>query len=151
MQTAAVCVYPPFVAQAKKELKRTQIQVASVAGAFPSGQSPIELKLAEISYAINQGADDIDMVISRGKFLAGDYQTVYDFGKKVDLLTIEIEHVNIEALKQLEKEGLAIFPQPDVLEIIQHKGRQKDFFQAHHIPTAPYQRYNAINRAKASL
>ncbi len=73
-----------------------------------------------------------------------DYQTVYDFGKKVDLLTIEIEHVNIEALKQLEKEGLAIFPQPVVLEIIQHKGRQKDFFQAHQIPTAPYKRYKTI-------
>ncbi len=73
-----------------------------------------------------------------------DYQTVYDFGKKVDLLTIEIEHVNIEALKQLEKEGLAIFPQPAVLEIIQHKGRQKDFFKSHNIPTAPYARYSSI-------
>ena len=73
-----------------------------------------------------------------------DYQTIYDFGKKVDLLTIEIEHVNIEALKQLEKEGLAIFPQPDVLEIIQHKGRQKDFFKDHQIPTAPYERYASI-------
>lgn len=74
-----------------------------------------------------------------------DYQTVYDFGKKVDLLTIEIEHVNIDALKQLEIEGLKIFPQPHVLEIIQHKGRQKDFFKAYDIPTAPYQRYNAIS------
>ncbi|MDH3323819.1 MAG: 5-(carboxyamino)imidazole ribonucleotide synthase, partial [Flavobacteriaceae bacterium] len=54
-----------------------------------------------------------------------DYQTVYNFGKKVDLLTIEIEHVNIEALFQLKKEGLTVYPQPEVLEIIQHKGRQK--------------------------
>ena len=67
-----------------------------------------------------------------------DFQTVYDFGKKVDLLTIEIEHVNIEALKKLQAEGLAIYPQPEVLEIIQHKGRQKDFFTKNNIPTSPY-------------
>ncbi len=78
MQTAAVCVYPPFVAYARSQLKGTHIQVASVAGAFPSGQSPIEVKLAEISYAIDQGADDIDMVISRGRFLEGDYLTVFN-------------------------------------------------------------------------
>ncbi len=78
MKTAAVCVYPPFVAYAKELLKETQIKVASVAGAFPSGQSPIEVKLAEISYAIEQGAHEIDMVISRGKFLEGNYQTVFN-------------------------------------------------------------------------
>ncbi len=76
--TAAVCVYPVFVATAKKALEGTQIRVASVAGAFPSGQSPIEVKVAEVKYAVAQGADDIDMVISRGTFLDGDYQTVYD-------------------------------------------------------------------------
>lgn len=75
---AAVCVYPPFVKQAKALLKNTSIHIASVAGAFPSGQSSIDVKLAEISYAINQGADEIDMVISRGTFLAGSYQTVFD-------------------------------------------------------------------------
>jgi len=73
-----------------------------------------------------------------------DFNTVYNFGKQVDVLTIEIEHVNIEALKKLEEEGLKIFPQPKVLEIIQHKGRQKDFFKENNIPTAPYQRYTAI-------
>ncbi|MCQ2284889.1 MAG: deoxyribose-phosphate aldolase [Bacteroidales bacterium] len=75
---AAVCVYPPFVATAKEALAGTNIQVASVAGAFPAGQSPIEIKLAEIKYAIQQGADEIDMVISRGKFLEGNYQEVFD-------------------------------------------------------------------------
>ncbi len=78
MQTAAVCVYPPFVKLAKTQLSGTQIEVASVAGAFPSGQSPIEVKIAEIAYAIEQGADEIDMVISRGKFLEGDFKTVFD-------------------------------------------------------------------------
>jgi 5-(carboxyamino)imidazole ribonucleotide synthase len=72
-----------------------------------------------------------------------DYDTVYNFGKKVDLLTIEIEHVNIDALIQLEKEGLTVYPQPRVLQIIQHKGRQKDFFAEHNIPTANYKRYNS--------
>jgi len=57
-----------------------------------------------------------------------DYETVYNFGKKVDLLTIEIEHVNIDALFKLEEEGLEIYPQPSVLKTIQHKGKQKDFF-----------------------
>ena len=64
--TAAVCVYPPFVSQAKAALQGTGITVASVAGAFPAGQSPIEIKLAEIKYAIRQGADEIDMVINIG-------------------------------------------------------------------------------------
>ncbi len=72
-----------------------------------------------------------------------DYRTVYNFGKQVDVLTIEIEHVNIEALKKLEEEGLKIFPQPSVLEIIQHKGRQKDFFRKNDIPTANYSRHTS--------
>ena len=76
--TAAVCVYPPFVAQAKQLLKGTDIHVASVAGAFPAGQSPIEIKVAEVEYAAKAGADEIDMVISRGKFLEGNYQEVSD-------------------------------------------------------------------------
>lgn len=79
-----------------------------------------------------------------------DFDTVYDFGKKVDVLTIEIEHVNIEALKKLAQEGLKIFPQPRILEIIQHKGRQKDFFAAHGIPTAPYSRFGSVQELRAS-
>lgn len=75
---AAVCVYPPFVRTAGKALKELPITVASVAGAFPAGQSPIDVKVAEVRYAMEQGADEIDMVISRGTFLQGDYQTVYD-------------------------------------------------------------------------
>ena len=75
---AAVCVYPTFASLVKKELKGTGIKTACVAGAFPSGQSPLHVKLAEIDYAIEQGADEIDMVISRGAMLQGDYQQVYD-------------------------------------------------------------------------
>ena len=76
--TASVCVYSPFVALAKEQLQGTPIHVASVAGGFPSGQLPINLKVAEVEYAVAQGADEIDMVISRGAFLEGDYQRVYD-------------------------------------------------------------------------
>ncbi|MCQ2265769.1 MAG: deoxyribose-phosphate aldolase [Bacteroidales bacterium] len=76
--TASVCVYPPFVHQANTLLKNTDILVASVAGGFPAGQTPIEIKLAEVKYAVESGADEIDMVISRGKFLEGNYQEVFD-------------------------------------------------------------------------
>jgi len=78
LNTAAVCVYPPFIKQAKELLTNTGITVASVAGAFPSGQSPLFVKLAEVAYAVEQGADEIDMVISRGKFLEGNDQEVFD-------------------------------------------------------------------------
>ena len=73
---AAVCFYPPFMREAKEHLKAKGVAVASVAGAFPSGQSPLFVKLEEIKYAINEGADEIDMVISRGSFLAGKYEIV---------------------------------------------------------------------------
>lgn len=76
--TASVCVYPRFVALAKEKLQGTGIKVASVAGAFPSGQLPIGMKVAEVEYAVAQGADEIDMVISRGAFLEGRFQEVYD-------------------------------------------------------------------------
>ncbi len=77
-----------------------------------------------------------------------DFDTVYNFGKKVDLLTIEIEHVNIEALLKLEKEGLAIYPQPNILQIIQHKGKQKDFFKENNIPTSPHKRFSSLAALK---
>ncbi|HET6245746.1 MAG: 5-(carboxyamino)imidazole ribonucleotide synthase [Bacteroidetes bacterium] len=67
-----------------------------------------------------------------------DFQTVYDFGKKVDLLTIEIEHVNVDALKKLEDEGLIVYPPPKVLEIVQDKGLQKEFYKNNNIPSAAF-------------
>jgi 5-(carboxyamino)imidazole ribonucleotide synthase len=67
-----------------------------------------------------------------------DYDTVYNFGKDKDLVTIEFEDVNSDALVQLEKEGVKVFPQPRVLKIIQDKGLQKSFYQEHNIPTAPF-------------
>jgi len=77
-QAAAVCVYPVFVKQAKQLLINMPVKVASVAGAFPSGQSPIEIKISEVEYAVAQGADEIDMVISRGLFLEEKYEIVFE-------------------------------------------------------------------------
>ena len=75
---AAVCVYPTFVSVASKELQGSGINVASVSTAFPSGQSTLEVKLSDTKFAIDQGADEVDMVISRGKFLSGEYNFVFD-------------------------------------------------------------------------
>ncbi|MDG1347044.1 MAG: deoxyribose-phosphate aldolase [Crocinitomicaceae bacterium] len=75
---AAVCVYPSMVKLAKDELKGTDVKVASVSTAFPSGQAPHSVKIDDTKFAVDSGADEIDMVISRGKFLAGDYQFVFD-------------------------------------------------------------------------
>ncbi len=75
---AAVCFYPPFVRLAKSELLNTGVKVASVAGGFPSGQTFLSIKLDEVKWAIEEGADEIDMVISRGKFLEGEFNVVFD-------------------------------------------------------------------------
>ena len=75
---AAICVYPTFAKVVSERLADTKVKTACVAGAFPSGQSPIEIKLSEVKWAIDQGATEIDMVISRGKLLEGNYQEVFD-------------------------------------------------------------------------
>jgi len=75
---AAVCVYPSMVKTAKKAVEGSGIKVASVATAFPSGQAAREVKLRDTKYAVSQGADEIDMVISRGKFHEGEYNFVFD-------------------------------------------------------------------------
>ncbi|MCX6271380.1 MAG: deoxyribose-phosphate aldolase [Bacteroidetes bacterium] len=78
LKVASVCVYPVFVRAACNALKDTGINVASVAGAFPSGQSPLHLRLQEAAFALDHGAAEIDMVISRGRLISGDYSFVYD-------------------------------------------------------------------------
>ncbi len=75
---AAVCVYPNFVKTAKECLKGSGINVASVATAFPSGQSSLEVKLLDTKIAVDSGAEEVDMVISRGKFHEGEYNFVFD-------------------------------------------------------------------------
>ena len=80
---AAVCVYPPFIALAKQTLQGTPIKVATTAAAFPHGQMPISLKLEEVKYAVAEGADEIDVVISRGSILDRNYHVVF---RELDLI-----------------------------------------------------------------
>src|SRR5215204_4528748 len=75
---AAVCVYPNLVPPAVERLRGTGVKVASVATAFPSGQSPLDAKLEEVRWVVANGADEVDMVIDRGAFLSGRYAKVYD-------------------------------------------------------------------------
>lgn len=79
------------------------------------------------------------------EFTEGDiqsYEDVMAFGKNMDVITVEIEHVNVDALEALEKQGIKVFPQPRNLRLIQDKGLQKTFYQEHDIPTAPFQLFN---------
>jgi len=79
---------------------------------------------------------DIAQRFVQGKLT--DYEAVYQFGKHCDVITIEIEHVNTDALTQLEKEGKKVFPQPHIIKLIQDKREQKQFYQDNHIPTAEF-------------
>ena len=87
------------------------------------------------------------------RFVVGDlldFDTVYEFGKTVDLLTIEIENVNLDALDKLEVEGLTIYPKPKDLRIIQSKAKQKNFYIDHQIPTAAFSHYAYLEELKHS-
>ncbi|MCR5013896.1 MAG: deoxyribose-phosphate aldolase [Bacteroidales bacterium] len=78
LSVPAICIYSPFVRQAKQLLQGSGIHVATVACCFPSGQMPFDLKVKEVEYCVNEGADEVDMVISRGTFLAGRYDEVFN-------------------------------------------------------------------------
>lgn len=88
------------------------------------------------------------------KFIQGslnDYQTVIDLGNQVDVLTIEIENVNLEALETLEAAGKKVYPSPKTLRLISNKGNQKDFYIQHNIPTAPYKRFATLEALKVDV
>lgn len=80
-----------------------------------------------------------------------DFDAVYQFGKMVDLLTYEIENIDIEALQKLKSEGHKILPDPDILELIQDKGSQKEFYQSHKIPTASFEIYDNLEDIKKGM
>ena len=80
-----------------------------------------------------------------------DFDTVYQFGKKVDLLTIEIENVNLDALDKLEKEGLRVYPSPKTLRQIQNKGTQKEFYTKNNIPTAGFKRFDNLKNVTVDI
>ncbi len=80
-----------------------------------------------------------------------DFDAVYHFGKKVNLLTIEIENVNLDALDKLESEGLPVFPSPKTLRLIQNKGVQKDFYVENNIPTSKHKRFENLENLKSEI
>ncbi len=80
-----------------------------------------------------------------------DFDTVYRFGKKMDVVTIEIEHVNVDALEKLAEEGHTVFPQPAIIRLIQDKGMQKEFYAKHGIPTAPFRLINQASELKQHI
>ena len=101
----------------------------------------------DIQTYILDPSDEAPCKIACDTFIKGDlmdFQTVYNFGKLVDVLTFEIELVNLEALIKLEEEGLKVYPSPKTLQLIQNKGVQKDFYTQHQIPTANYKRFKDI-------
>ena len=88
------------------------------------------------------------------KFFQGDlmdFNTVYNFGKEVDIITIEIENINVEALEQLKKENKIVYPQPQVLKIVQDKSLQKEFYLNNNIPSTPFKIFNSKDEIKKFL
>jgi 5-(carboxyamino)imidazole ribonucleotide synthase len=99
-------------------------------------------------------SDEAPCKIACDQFFKGDlmdFETVYNFGKKVAVLTFEIELVNLEALVKLEEEGLKVFPSPKTLKLIQNKGIQKDFYTQNAIPTANYKRFDDLKSLVVSI
>ena len=104
------------------------------------------IHISVLDPSVNAPCADLANNFVVGNF--SDYQTVLDFGKTVDVLTIEIEHVNIDALEELERLGKKVFPRPQALRTIQDKGLQKQFYKANNIPTAPF---HLIDNAEDAL
>ena len=113
-----------------------------------------ETRKFDIQTYILDPSDEAPSQFGATKFFIGDlldFETVYLFGKHVNLLTIEIENVNLDALDKLEEEGLPIFPSPKTLRLIQNKGVQKDFYVQNQIPTATFKRFNSLNGLRAEI
>jgi len=120
---AAVCFYSPFIRIARKSLRGSGIKVAAVGCAFPSGQAPLHIKLEEIKFAVEEGADEIDMVISRGTLLSGEHNQVYDEIAAVkarcqgSLLKVILETGELESIAYIRKASeLAILAGADFLK-----------------------------------
>lgn len=122
---AAVCVYPSLVKVAKTALVGSDVKVAAVSTYFPSGQTNLKAKLDETNYAISEGADEIDMVISRGKFLQGDYNYVVDeimavnelCKKQKARLKVILETGELGSLDEVRKAAdLALLANPDFIK-----------------------------------
>ena len=108
----------------------------------------------DIQTYILDPSDEAPARMACNQFYKGDlmdFETVYQFGKMVDVLTIEIELVNLDALEKLESEGLRVYPSPKTLKAIQNKGKQKDFYVENNIPTSKHLRFVDIADLKKAL
>ena len=130
----------------RKEKKMKKLATSNLKLGIISGGQLGKMLIQEASkwdittYALDQNdncpAANIASVFVKGSHL--NFDAVYQFGKKVDILTYEIENINIDALLKLKSEGLEISPDPDILKLIQDKGLQKNFYKENNIPTSPY-------------
>ena len=123
LSVPAICIYSPFVKQAKQLLAGSDIHVATVACAFPSGQMPFDLKVKEVEYCVEQGADEVDMVISRGTFLAGNYDEVFNEIKTIKAtckdahLKVILETGELKTIQNIRKASeLAILAGADFIK-----------------------------------
>lgn len=108
----------------------------------------------DIKTKVLDPSDQAPAQLACDNFVQGDltdFQTVYDFGKNTDVLTIEIEQVNVQALEKLQSEGVKVYPQPHVLKTIQNKCLQKKFYQQHRLPTAAFQEFESLDRVKEAV
>ena len=106
-----------------------------------------ETRKFDITTKVLDPSADAPCRIACNTFVQGaltDFDTVYKFGKEVDVLTIEIENVNVDALKKLQSEGVKVYPTPQTIELIQNKATQKQFYTTHNIPTAPFHRFESL-------
>ena len=113
-----------------------------------------ETRKFDIQTYVLDPSDEAPCKIGSNKFFKGslmDFDTVYNFGKQVDVLTFEIELVNIEALEKLESEDIKVYPSPKTLRLIQNKGTQKDFYTTNNIPTAAYKRFENVTALKTAV
>ena len=113
-----------------------------------------ETRKFDIQTYVLDPSDEAPCKIGCNQFFKGDlmdFETVYTFGKKANVVTFEIELVNLEALEKLENEGVKVFPSPKTLRLIQNKGVQKDFYIQNNIPTADYRRFKNTETLKSEI
>lgn len=113
-----------------------------------------ETRKFDIQTYVLDPSDEAPCKIGSNRFFKGslmDFDTVYNFGKQVDVLTFEIEHVNVDALEKLESEGIKVYPSAKTLRQIQNKGDQKDFYKENNIPTADYTRFSTLAELKQAV
>ena len=113
-----------------------------------------ETRKFDITTKVLDPSADAPCRIACNTFVQGaltDFDTVYRFGKEVDVLTIEIENVNVDALKKLQSEGVKVYPTPQTIELIQNKATQKQFYANHNIPTAPFHRFESLTNLQQAV